>query len=161
MNGAASSLNEPRNFRVRIVFLVVLLLHTSTRTIRSGLAEVDRVVARDEFAPQRDLAAVLADRVCILLKSKSHTLKALEKIVVHAGPGGFTSLRIGVTTANALAYALGVPIVGVTGAVADLDSLLERSTDLQAAIGRVVLPVYDRPPEIGTILHQLSPRVDT
>ncbi|PIT89817.1 hypothetical protein COU23_01880 [Candidatus Kuenenbacteria bacterium CG10_big_fil_rev_8_21_14_0_10_36_11] len=34
-------------------------------------------------------------------------------IIVVQGPGGFTSLRIGIATANALAWALQIPIVGV------------------------------------------------
>jgi tRNA threonylcarbamoyladenosine biosynthesis protein TsaB len=36
-------------------------------------------------------------------------------VAVGLGPGAWTGLRMGVTTAKALAYALGVPIVGISG----------------------------------------------
>lgn len=45
-----------------------------------------------------------------LLKFKKVHLKDLSGILVNPGPGAFSSVRTGVATANALAYALGVPV---------------------------------------------------
>ncbi len=39
----------------------------------------------------------------------------LEGIVIFAGPGSFTGLRIGHTVANTLAYSLNIPIASATG----------------------------------------------
>lgn len=130
---------------------MTLLIHTSSPTVHVGLADGDQIVARDEFPVTRALASSLAERIRAFLQATSHQLPALREVVVHAGPGGFTSLRIGVTTANTLAYALKLPIVGVTGPVASLDELLRRAGTAEHAAGNLVLPVYDREPHIGPV----------
>lgn len=132
---------------------MTLLIHSSSPTVRIGLAHGGRIVARDEFPATRDLASTLADRIRQFLQAASYPLQTLQEVVVHAGPGGFTSLRIGVTTANALAYALGIPVVGVQGDVADLDDLLARSKTAAPVTAGVVIPVYSKPPDIGPVPH--------
>lgn len=46
------------------------------------------------------------------LKKENIKLTDLSEIEVNLGPGSFTGLRIGVSTANALAWALKIPING-------------------------------------------------
>lgn len=136
---------------------MILLLHTSTPTIRIGVADDDHVVARDEFPADRQLAEKLAERIRALLQATSYNLQALKSIVVHAGPGGFTSLRVGVTTANTLAYALAIPVIGVTGDVRDLETLLEKSKTVEPAKSGIAVPVYSKPPDIGPVPHFVIP----
>lgn len=128
---------------------MTLLLHTSTAIAHLGLADGDQIVVRDSFSISRGFSETLADRIRQFLEAHGSKLAAVAKIVVHAGPGGFTSLRIGVTTANALTYALGIPVIGVGGEVAGLDELLQRSRELPPARGHTVIPVYGREPQIG------------
>ncbi len=47
----------------------------------------------------------------MLLKTKK-TLKEISEIEVKTGPGSFTGLRVGVAVANALGWALKIPVNG-------------------------------------------------
>ena len=47
------------------------------------------------------------------LRSVSLTIRNIDAIAVASGPGSFTGLRIGVTTAKSLAYSIQKPLVGV------------------------------------------------
>ena len=57
--------------------------------------------------------SVLED-VDALLRRGGMRAQQLEGIVVGPGPGSFTGLRMGLATARALAFALGVPVAGVS-----------------------------------------------
>lgn len=46
------------------------------------------------------------------LKKQKKTLKDILEIRVETGPGSFTGLRVGLSVANALGWALGIPING-------------------------------------------------
>jgi tRNA threonylcarbamoyladenosine biosynthesis protein TsaB len=77
--------------------------------------------------------------------------KDITGLAVVAGPGGFTSLRIGVATANALAYALAVPIAGLRlGHGAKVATLARQAVTLMKTrrIKAFVSPAYGREPNI-------------
>lgn len=75
-----------------------------------ALFDGTKVIARKKFKAPRRQAERLVPAIDQLLQSKGLKLNALKKIVVANCGGSFTSLRIGVITANALAYALKIPV---------------------------------------------------
>jgi tRNA threonylcarbamoyl adenosine modification protein YeaZ len=50
-----------------------------------------------------------------VLNKNNEKLKNIDAIVVYRGPGPYTSLRVGISTANAIAYVLNIPIIGIKG----------------------------------------------
>lgn len=68
-----------------------------------------------KWLAHRQLSDTLLSKMNELLKKNQLSLTDIDGIVVYAGPGSFTGLRIGVTVANTLAYSLNVPIVGSSG----------------------------------------------
>ncbi len=47
------------------------------------------------------------------LKQNKVDLKKLSKVIVCSGPGSFTGIRVGVSLAQALGYALQIPVVAI------------------------------------------------
>jgi len=85
------------------------------------------------------------------LKKNRLKLSDLTGVAVRQGPGGFTSLRIGVTTANVLAYALKLPILGLKLQDGyDLAAMLRVLPQLMKKAKKelVIKPIYNRPPNI-------------
>lgn len=51
-------------------------------------------------------------QVSIQIHLKGGQWEMLESVEVETGPGSFTGLRVGVSVANALGFALGIPVNG-------------------------------------------------
>jgi tRNA threonylcarbamoyl adenosine modification protein YeaZ len=82
------------------------------------------------------------------VKSDSSELKAVAVVI---GPGGFTSVRIGVAIVNALGYGLNLPIIGLKVADFSDNNELVKKVFLElknSKKGKLVLPYYDRKPNI-------------
>lgn len=96
----------------------ILALETSGRDATlAALEGLDGQVAH----PLREVAIVgpertaqfLAPRMQDLLRDIGWQPRDIELVAVAVGPGSFTGLRIGVTTAKTLAYAVGAQVVGI------------------------------------------------
>ena len=92
----------------------LLVIDTATTHARIALGAADGTfrAERSWVAGYRHGEELLA-RLERLLVDEGVALDALGGIVVGTGPGAFTGLRVGLATAKALAYARGIPIVGI------------------------------------------------
>lgn len=96
-------------------------------------------------------AARLLPAIESLRKKLRQPIAAVTGIIVVSGPGPFTALRVGVITANTLAWALNVPIVAIKASEpADATASIERglarlNTAHRAAI---IEPYYGQAPNI-------------
>jgi tRNA A37 threonylcarbamoyladenosine modification protein TsaB len=88
------------------------------------------IVTKTIIVPHRQAEKLLPTLETLLKKYKKR-LVDITKIIVEDRGEGFSSLRIGIATANVLAYALNIPI----------------STPSKASRG-IIAPVYSRPPSI-------------
>ena len=127
--------------------MVILGIETSTKTCSIALADGEKI--RDEISLH--LGLFHSERVIPLLdeilKSNGMAIKDIDGIAVSIGPGSFTGIRIGVSTARGLAQSLNIPLVGIPS----LDGLafgMETS-------GEVVCPMIDAlRREIYTALYE-------
>lgn len=109
-----------------------------------------------KWQAHRELAETIHKQIEKLLMPQGLSLQQIEGIVAFKGPGSFTGLRIGLSVANALAYAQDIPIVAKRGDDPDAEgpglrperrSWLEQGIkDLLAGKNdKIALPFYDRP----------------
>lgn len=70
------------------------------------------------------------------LHSAELTLKDLHGIVVSKGPGSYTGLRIGVSTAKGFCYSLGVPLIAI-------DTLESLTYSVTGAENSYIIPMLD------------------
>jgi len=104
-------------------------------------------IARQKIKAVKNQAEKLVPAIDKLLQKNDVKLSALKKIIVAPRGGSFTSLRIGIITANALAYALKIPVEAepVTGA----DGKIIKIKTKKFGSYSLVEPSYDREPNIG------------
>ncbi len=126
---------------------MILFINTASYDeIVLALLSVDgKKIKTKKIKAARQQAEKLLPAVSKLLESQNKKLKDITKIQVVVTGGSFTSLRIGVVTANALAYALNISIEAVS---AD-GKVLENQAAKKFATYNIVTPQYDREPSIG------------
>lgn len=91
----------------------ILALETSTLTGGVALLDGDCLLAEYTLSVRTTHSERLMAAVDRLLNDSGWGIETLEGVAVSIGPGSFTGLRIGVSTAKGLGLALGIPLVGV------------------------------------------------
>ena len=91
--------------------MLILSVRTDKPESEIGLYDGPVQLAYDVWEAHRQLGTTIHHKIRDLLGSRGKTLHDIQGIVCFQGPGSFTGLRIGLTVANTLAYALEVPIV--------------------------------------------------
>lgn len=93
----------------------MLTLAIETATVPGSVAVLHGrdVLASHSFTPPQRTAKWLAPTIRQLFSQSGRSLADLQLVTLAAGPGSFTGLRIGVTTAKMLGYAIGCPVVAV------------------------------------------------
>jgi tRNA threonylcarbamoyl adenosine modification protein YeaZ len=100
--------------------LLLLSLDTATDVATACLTEDGEVLAESMSRGRSTAAQRLLADVHGLFGSARRRPDELDAVIAGTGPGTFTGLRIGLASARALGFALGVPVHGV----GTLDALL-------------------------------------
>lgn len=91
----------------------VLGIETSGDAVSVAVAGAEGVQAELLFRHGMELSRTLQPRIEEVLQVAGMAIGDVEGIAVSIGPGSFTGLRIGVTAAKSLAWALNVPVAGI------------------------------------------------
>lgn len=127
----------------------ILGIDTSTMTGSVAIISEDRLLAEQSVNTKTTHAERLLATIDLVVKVASLTIRDIDGIAVSSGPGSFTGLRIGVTTAKGIAYSIHKPIV----AIPSLDALA--SQFLYSEL--LLCPILDaKKKEVYTALYRNS-----
>ncbi|BGE81958.1 tRNA (adenosine(37)-N6)-threonylcarbamoyltransferase complex dimerization subunit type 1 TsaB [Staphylococcus petrasii] len=115
-----------------------LLIDTSNRPMSIALMANDQVLAEHTVESNKDHSSQLMPGIKDLFEQTKLNKDELDAVIVAKGPGSYTGVRIGVTTAKTLAYALKTKLYGVSSLQA-----LVATVDETEAQDRLLVPVFD------------------
>lgn len=116
----------------------ILSIDTSTRGCSVALHHDTTLLSCFELRSDKSSSAMLTTLIEQVVKVNSLTLQDLDAVAVAKGPGSYTGLRIGVSTAKGLCYALDKPLISV-------NSLTAMAKQLQGVVKNIDLfcPMID------------------
>jgi len=125
-----------------------LAIDTSTETASIALSSEGVVVAELTWNVGQNHTAELMPNLIYLLHQTKSDLKDMNGLIVAKGPGSFNGLRVGMSVAKGLAFALSAPLVGI--------STLEVEAWPHAATALPICPILNAGRgEIATALFQI------
>jgi len=92
---------------------LILYIETATNTCSVALSEGKNLLGVKESHEEKSHAAQLSPFVKDLLQASNRSFNELSAVCVSIGPGSYTGLRIGISTAKGIAFGLGIPVLAV------------------------------------------------
>ena len=115
---------------------IILNIETATKNCSVALAKEGKTIACKEIAEQNfSHAEKLHVFIEELLAENNLQFSDLNAIAVSQGPGSYTGLRIGVSSAKGLCYALNIPMIAI-----DTLQLLAKQIQIEEGI---IIPMID------------------
>lgn len=118
----------------------LLFIETSTALCSTALAENGRIISTRKSSEPRAHASLTAVFVKEMLDEAGWKVSDLDAVCVSKGPGSYTGLRVGVSTAKGLCFGGGVPLI----AVDTLEILAHQAIEAGLPDGcKAILPMVD------------------
>ena len=101
----------------------IILIETSTALCSAALAEDGKIVAYRESSAPKAHASLTAVFIQEMLQERGIKIADCDAVCVSMGPGSYTGLRVGVSTAKGLCFGAGKPLL----AIGTLDTLVAQA----------------------------------
>lgn len=96
-----------------LTMALILSIETSTNVCSVAIAKDGQLLCFRELDSKNSHAEVLNGYIEEVLAESKSTLSDLSAVAVSEGPGSYTGLRIGVSTAKGLCYSLDIPLINI------------------------------------------------
>ena len=147
---------------------IILALETSQRGGGVALSDAAGTHHVESLLAERRHDDDLLPAIDRLLDRTTVDRHAFEAIALSIGPGGFTGLRIAVSTVKMMAYALGCPVIAVPSAIVVAEGSIDPETPIGARAlvplaskrGSVWMTTLEREPDRWRIIEEGLREVD-
>jgi tRNA threonylcarbamoyladenosine biosynthesis protein TsaB len=92
---------------------LILCIETATRVCSAALERDGVLLALKESTELNSHSSVLTGFIQQVLTETGHKISDLDAVAISKGPGSFTGLRIGVSTAKGLCFSLDKPLIAI------------------------------------------------
>lgn len=133
---------------------MILQIETATTVCSVALAKDGKIIAFKQVDQRNIHAEVITVFIEELLVETSSHYADIDAIAVSCGPGSYTGLRIGISTAKGLCFALDKPLI----AIETLESMAQGIIDDPALLSTFNLQPSTLNPQVSTLL--LCPMID-
>lgn len=93
---------------------MILNIESATGVCSVCISKGTEIVVYQEASETYQHAKVLTNLIDNCLKNSGYKLEEMDAVAVSSGPGSYTSLRVGLSTAKGICYALGLPLISVS-----------------------------------------------
>lgn len=140
----------------------ILGIDTSNLVLSVALIDEQRVLGEWTTNLNKNHSIRLMDSISELLDELDVAPEQLDGIAVAHGPGSYTGVRIGVSTAKSMGWSLGIPVVGISSLQAVAMNAL--------GFGGLIIPLFDarrgqvytggyRSQSVGQLQEELPERI--
>lgn len=142
---------------------LILSIETATSVCSVALHSYGELIQLEEINQANSHGRLIMEMIDKVVLNSGYKREDLQAVAVSNGPGSYTGLRIGVSTAKGIAFGLGVPLISI-----DTLQALAKQISSECQIGDLIIPMIDaRRMEVYTsvfdhelnVIHPLSPVV--
>lgn len=120
-----------------------LLLDSANRDLNVGLAKDNQIIDRISYQAWQRQSELMAVEVDAILKRNNISAKDIGEVVVTIGPGSYTGIRIALTIAKTLAFALDIKIFAVSSLISQKGRHQPTISVINARSNRSYVAIYD------------------
>jgi tRNA threonylcarbamoyladenosine biosynthesis protein TsaB len=132
---------------------LLLLIETATTSCSVALASDDQIIALREVDQRNIHAEVITVFIDEVFKETGKLISDIDAVAVSSGPGSYTGLRIGVSTAKGLCFSLSKPLITIETLSSMAFGLMARGDADKIGNGKMLCPMIDaRRMEVYTAL---------
>ncbi len=92
---------------------IILSIETSTKACSAAIHQDGKLLSVSELYNEKSSSGMLTTLIEHVVKTASLTLQEIDAVAVAKGPGSYTGLRIGVSTAKGLCFTLEKPLIAI------------------------------------------------